>query len=108
MKKSILSQLYHGDLNPSETIVLLHPRFQREEQKAAQQLERLQDALSVQQNNLLEAYLERQSEATCLELELTFTEAFRLGVQMMQEIQNRDVPFRGSISVSISGGDSSD
>ncbi|MEM1485560.1 DUF6809 family protein [Oscillospiraceae bacterium PP1C4] len=108
MSKSILHQLYHGDIYPSETIVPPDPRYQEVQNKASTILYQLHESLTAEQFSLLENYLDSRSECSDMELSSTFAEAFKLGAQIMLEIQNRDVSQIGSISVSICGGNHHD
>ncbi len=103
MSKSILHQLYYGDLSPSQTITPPDPQYEETQTKASKLLFQLHKELSDKQFQLLERYLEYRSDYSDMELSETFAEAFRMGAQVAFEIQNRDVSNFGSISVSVCG-----
>lgn len=101
MPPSILSQLYYGETCPSASLECDREAYQKATKELITVLEQIEDVIPLQNYTLLEELQECYNMRNSVELEAAFVQGFRLGAQIILEVQNRDIPDIGSISVSI-------
>lgn len=101
MPPSILSELYYGEIYPSASLECNREAYQKTTKELINVLEQVEQVIPLQSYTLLEELQECYNMRNGVELEAAFVQGFRLGAQIILEVQNRDIPDIGSISVSI-------
>lgn len=105
MPPSILSQLYYGEICPSASLECDREAYQKTTKELITVLEQIEEVIPLQSYPLLEELQECYNMRNSVELEAAFVQGFRLGAQIILEVQNRDIPILGDISVSVCGSD---
>lgn len=89
-KEKILSELYHGNLNPVAKSVVQGSEYQKAMQKVSILEERLTEQLDDEQQKLLQEYISEQMKLNTISGEERFTDGFRMGAKMILEIFEKD------------------
>lgn len=89
-KEKILSELYHGNLNPVAKSVVPGSEFQKRQREVAELEERLMAQLDEGQQTLLQDFITAQSNLLYISGEERFTDGFRMGAKMILEIFEKD------------------
>ena len=89
-KEKILSELYHGNLNPVAKSVVPGSEFQKRQREVAELEERLMAQLDEGQQTLLQDFITAQSNLLYISGEERFTGGFRMGAKMILEIFEKD------------------
>lgn len=89
-KEKILSELYHGNLNPVAKSVVQDSEYQKAMQKISDLEEKLMKQLDDEQLNLLQEYFSEQMKLNTISGEERFIDGFRLGAKMILEIFEKD------------------
>lgn len=84
--KSILEELYRGELYPSDKIVSHHPEFRALSRQRGEQREQWREKLGDEMFQELERYFDLCATVDSLEFEAAFIHGFRLGANMMIEV----------------------
>lgn len=84
--KSILEELYNGNIYPSEGIVSKDPKYRPLNKRISEILSMWKKKLSEDDYNQLETLLDLRSQSTSMEAAETFICGFRLGALMMIEV----------------------
>lgn len=84
--KSILEELYNGNINPSETMIPTNPNFRPVTGRISNAMDNWKDKLSPEDFKKLEALLDLFTEADCMEISEAFTGGFKLGALIMMEV----------------------
>ena len=89
-KEKILSELYHGNLNPVAKLVVQNSEYQKAMQKISDLEEKLMKQLDDEQQKLLQDYISEQMKLITISGEERFTDGFRMGAKMILEIFEKD------------------
>lgn len=89
-KEKILSELYHGNLNPVAKTVIQGSAYQKAMQKVSILEERLTEQLDDEQQKLMQEYISEQMKLNTISGEERFTDGFRMGAKMILEIFEKD------------------
>lgn len=89
--KSILEELWHGNLDPSWTCHRLTPEVKELTGSIADHYESLLPTLTDRQKEILEKFDERRAELASIHEREIFVYAFRLGARMAVEVMSPDV-----------------
>lgn len=89
-KEKILSELYHGNLNPVAKSVVQDSEYQKAMQKISDLEEKLMKQLDDEQQKLLQEFISEQMKLNTISGEERFTDGFRMGAKMILEIFEKD------------------
>ena len=89
-KEKILSELYHGNLNPVAKTVVPGSEFQKWQCKVSNLEEKLIAQMNGHQQQLLQDFITAQGELNYISGEERFTDGFRMGARIMLEIFEQD------------------
>ncbi|MEG2082904.1 MAG: hypothetical protein RR011_06705 [Oscillospiraceae bacterium] len=89
-KEKILSELYHGNINPVAKSVVQGSAYQKAMHRLCSLEEKLTAQLDVEQQKLLQDFITAQGELNYISGEERFTDGFRLGARIMLEIFEKD------------------
>ena len=89
-KEKILSELYHGNLNPVAKSVVQGSAYQKAMHQLSDIEEKLMARLDEEQQKLLQDFISAQGELNYISGEERFTDGFRMGSRMMLEIFESD------------------
>ena len=89
-KEKILSELYHGNLNPVAKSVVPGSEFQKRQREVAELEEKLMAKLDEGQQRLLQDFITAQGNLLYISGEERFTEGFRMGAKIILEIFEKD------------------
>lgn len=84
--KTILEELYDGNIYPDELIISKDPEYRPLNQKISDTLEMWKKKLSENDYKLLEALLDLRCESSSMEASASFMYGFRLGAVIMIEV----------------------
>ncbi|MGG4141817.1 DUF6809 family protein [Paenibacillus algorifonticola] len=84
--RSLLEELYHGDLRPIEKRILRDATYLQMNQKISEALETWRKQHSEEEFAKLEELLDLYAQTHTMELTSTFTYGFRLGAGIMTEV----------------------
>ncbi len=84
--KSILAELWYGNILPQESGLCNTPEIKSLLQKEKEQYTRLEDSLTADQKKLLADMLQTRNEMTGLSETAIFTCGFRLGAKLMLDV----------------------
>lgn len=101
MSKGILKQLYNGEIYPAEEIYPRSQRYRQLNQEIDKYEQLLEQYLNVSNYELFQNYCTAKIESDLILQESTFEKGFRLGVQIILEAINRDIPISGDISIFV-------
>lgn len=101
MAKSILSDLYNGEIIPVESIPADSNDYQQQDATTHKAFLNLYSKLSEEQQALLESYLECRFKASKIELESTFAEGFKIGAKIILEIVSGHSPAIQNLTILI-------
>ncbi|WP_340025684.1 DUF6809 family protein [Paenibacillus sp. FSL K6-1096] len=82
---TILEALYHGQLQPSETIVPSHPEYHSAYQQVTALTEQWRKRLGEQTFRELEEYLDLCDSVNSMHVEAAFHQGFKLGANLLIE-----------------------
>ena len=89
-REKILSEMYHGNLNPVAKSVVPGSEFQKRQREVAELEERLMAQLDEEQHQLLQDFITAQGNVLYISGEERFTDGFRMGAKMILEIFEKD------------------
>jgi hypothetical protein len=89
-KEKILSELYHGNLNPVAKAVDQGSEYQMCQHKVADLEEKLMAQLDEEQQKLLQDFISAQGELNYISGEERFTDGFRMGAKLILELFEKD------------------
>ena len=89
-KEKILSELYHGNINPVAKSVVQGSAYQKAMHQLSDIEERLMAQLDAEQKKLLQDFVSAQGNLNLISGEERFTDGFRMGSRMMLEIFESD------------------
>ena len=89
-KERILSELYHGNINPVAKSVVQGSAYQKAMHQICSLEEKLMAQLDEEQQKLLQDFISAQGELNYISGEERFTDGFRMGSRMMLEIFESD------------------
>lgn len=84
--KSIIKQIYSGDLYLSERVEACVSEFRAVRDVAVQAHNAFEDKLCQPMKQEFDEYLSKESDVTAYHIEQAFTDGFKVGAQMMLEI----------------------
>lgn len=84
--KSIIKQLYNGDLCLSERTTVCVSEFRTARDIAVQAHNAFEDKLCPSMKQELDEYLSKESDVTSYHTEQAFVDGFKVGAQLMLEI----------------------
>ena len=84
--KSILQELYDGNIYPDELIISKDPEYQPLSQKVSDVLDIWRKKLSEDDYDQLESLLDLRSELGTMEATASFNNGFKLGALIMMEV----------------------
>lgn len=89
-KEKILSELYHGNINPVAKLVVQGSAYQKAMHQISSLEEKLMAQLDEEQQKLLQDFISAQGQLKYISGEERFTDGFRMGARMMLEIFEKD------------------
>lgn len=89
-KEKILSELYHGNINPVAKSVVQGSAYQKAMHQLSDMEEKLMAQLDAEQQKLLQDFVSAQGELNYISGEERFTDGFRMGAKFMLEIFEKD------------------
>ncbi|WP_312061113.1 DUF6809 family protein [Anaerotignum sp.] len=89
-KEKILSELYHGNLNPVAKSVVQGSEYQKCQHEVAALEEELLCMLEEQTKKKFQAFVTAQGKLNAISGEERFTDGFRMGAKMILEIFEND------------------
>lgn len=89
-KEKILSELYHGNINPVAKSVVQGSAYQKAMYQISSLEEKLMAQLDAEQRKLLQDFVSAQGELNYISGEERFTDGFRMRARMMLEIFEKD------------------
>ncbi|GBF32095.1 hypothetical protein DCCM_0286 [Desulfocucumis palustris] len=84
--KSILEELYEGNIYPNELIISKDPEYRPLNKKISGMLAMWKKKLSEDEYNQLEKLLDLRSQSSLLEASQSFMYGFKLGALIMMEV----------------------
>lgn len=84
--KSILSDLYNGNINPFERVVPQGEEYRNLNRKIDEELQKFKKILSQENYDKVENVLDLAAQASCMEIEESFINGFRTGTMFMVEV----------------------
>lgn len=84
--KSILEDLYDGNIYPAELIISKNPEYQTLSRKVSDVMDVWRKKLSEDDYNQLESLLDLRSELGSMEASASFMYGFKLGALIMMEV----------------------
>lgn len=84
--KSILEELYRGNLNPQERMIPTVPEYRLLNRKISDLMEELKQRFSEDDFKALEEILDLNGESNSMLTSTAFVQGFRMGVLMMMEV----------------------
>lgn len=84
--KSILEELYYGNLNPDEHNVPTDPEYRALTRKISQFMEEAKRRLSESEFAVLEQILDLNGESGSMVASAAFVQGFRMGALVMMEV----------------------
>ncbi len=84
--KSILKELYEGNICADELIVSKHPEYRPLNRRISEILTMWKNKLSEEDYNQLEKLLDLRSEASSMEASEAFMNGFKLGALIVMEV----------------------
>ncbi|MDN4067935.1 hypothetical protein QYF50_08525 [Paenibacillus vini] len=84
--KSILEELYRGNLNPQERMVPTVPEYRLLNRKTSDLMEELKQRFSEDDFKVLEKILDLNGESNSILTSEAFVQGFRMGVLVMIEV----------------------
>lgn len=88
--RSILEELYLGNLNPNEHTRMEDPEYLQMLAEVVRQEEQLRAKLPEEQRKLLEQWVNGSGGLAAWEIRLRFAEGFRLGARVMLDVLDSD------------------
>lgn len=88
--EKILSDLYHGNINPVAKSVVQGSAYQKAMHQLNDLEEKLMAQLDEEQQKLLQDFMSVQGELNYISGEERFTDGFRMGARMILEIFEKD------------------
>lgn len=85
---SILEELYHGNINPSELHIKKGSEYQKVSKQFAEKAEKLLVSLNKEEAALFESILDDHTSLSYISEKDRFAEGFRIGALLMWEIMN--------------------
>lgn len=89
-KEKILSELYHGNLNPVAKSVVQGSKYQKYQHEVADLEEELLGIFDEQCKEKFQAYITAQDNLNHISGEERFTDGFRMGAKIILEIFEKD------------------
>lgn len=89
-KEKILSELYHGNINPVAKSIVQGSAYQKVMHRLSDLEEKLVAQLDEEQKKLLEDFIAAQGELNYISGEERFTDGFRMGARMILEIFEKE------------------
>ncbi|HCA30931.1 MAG TPA: hypothetical protein DEP23_15935 [Ruminococcaceae bacterium] len=89
-KEKILSELYHGNINPVAKSVVQGSAYQKAMYQISSLEEKMMAQLDAEQRKLLQDFVSAQGELNYISGEERFIDGFRMGARMMLEIFEKD------------------
>lgn len=86
--KSILEELYEGNICPDEWMISKHPEYHPLIKRISGMLEMWRNKLSEENYSQLEKLLDLRSEASSMETSEAFMNGFKLGALIIAEVLN--------------------
>lgn len=87
--ESILSALYHGQIQPDETIVPSHPEYRPLGRQIGAMKEQWSSRLDEEMYRELEEYFDLCDSMDSIQVEAAFIHGFKLGANMIIEVMSR-------------------
>ena len=87
--ESILTALYHGQLQPDETIVPSHPEYRPLGRQIGALTEKWRNSLGEETFRELEEYFDLCDSVDSMHVEAAFIHGFKLGANMIIEVMSR-------------------
>ncbi|WP_341282223.1 DUF6809 family protein [Paenibacillus sp. FSL H8-0537] len=84
--RSLLEELYHGNMRPDEKRIANNPEYLQMSQHISEMMEAWKKKHTEDEYTKLEALLDLYAQAHSMELTSTFTYGFRLGAGIMTEV----------------------
>ena len=88
--KSVINELYNGEIFPVETEALKDEKYWRTVNKVGHEIEEFEELLTKEQYVKLEHMLDMNAEIFNMENRAVFAEGLRLGILLMVEIYRMD------------------
>ena len=88
--KSVISELYNGEIFPVETETLKDEKYRRTVNKVGHEIEEFEELLTKEQYAKLEHMMDMNAEIFNMENRAVFAEGLRLGILLMVEIYHMD------------------
>lgn len=88
--KSVIGQIYVGDLCPSERTISCVSEFRTARDVAVQAHDSFEDKLCQPMKQELDEYLSKESDVTAYHIEQAFADGFKVGAQMILEVLEMD------------------
>lgn len=89
-KEKILSELYHGNINPVAKSIVQGSAYQKAMHQLSDLEEKLRAQLDEDQKKLLEDFITAQGELNYISGEERFTDGFRTGAKIILEIFEKE------------------
>ncbi|NWL88667.1 hypothetical protein DMN77_13930 [Paenibacillus sp. 79R4] len=84
--KSVIEELYYGNLHPEERIVPTDPEYRPLNRKISKLIEEARERLSENDFALLEQILDLTNDSNSMVTSTSFVEGFRMGALVMVEV----------------------
>ena len=88
--KSVINELYNGEIFPVETETFKDEKYRRTVNKVGHEIEELEELLTKEQYKKLEHMMDMNAEIFNMENRAIFAEGLRLGILLMVEIHRMD------------------
>lgn len=88
--KSVINELYNGEIFPVETETLKDEKYRRIVNRVGHEIEELEELLTKEQYKKLEHMMDMNAEICSMENRAVFAEGLRLGILLMVEIYRMD------------------
>lgn len=83
---TILERLYAGELTPAENVIKGNKRYEALCRQSVTEMEQFTEKLDKESRQEFDRLMEHYLELTYIEKTQTFSDGFRLGAQLMQEV----------------------
>ena len=88
--KSVISELYYGEISPVETEAPRDEKYRRTVNMVVREIEEFEELLTKEQYKKLEHMMDMNAEIFNMENRAVFAEGLRLGILLMVEIYRMD------------------
>lgn len=90
MSEKAISELYHGNIEPSVKQVVVGSQYHKYQIKLSSAIEELEKTLNTEEKVLLEEVMTAWGDLDCIGSQERFTEGFKIGAKIILEIFEKD------------------